>query len=433
MSNRNRASAWARPLVLLAVGLAWIGGQGAHAGDLNAPFALDTADTLPANVRNPRFIDIFASVSSRFSDSGSKEGLGQPLNKIVTGRDVLTEQEDSAKRNLVRGIFKANNIDEGAALGATTGEVNTFADVKVAALAWGITDKLTIAGVLPIIHIDVSASTGFAVSSESANNHQSFMSALSRSETPLTAQEATNQFNDAVNRKLLRLGYEPIPASETISGVGDAQFIGKYRLYNDGVNGVALKGTLIFPTGTAPDPDKALDIPTGDGRLGAGLAGVYDRKLLFNLRWNSYLSYTAMLPHHIVKRIPTSVDDPLSADKEEMYERTRSLAALGTGVDWYVPPAGLILGAGYAFQYLTRADYEPGSTYAQDRYYLLGDQQPLETLHSVLVSAGFSTVDWYQRKKFVYPMQVNVSYTHPFAGRNVPSGDLVAGELVVFF
>lgn len=419
--------------VLFCLQLALAGSSIASAGDLNPPFTLDTADTLPANIRNPRFINIFGSVTSRFGAGGTTEGLGQQLNKITTGADVLKEQEDSAKRTLLRGLLKANHIDEGAALGTTTGQVNTFANVKVAALAWGISDRFTLAGVLPIVHVDVSASTGFAVTPDSAANHQNLLSALGRDQSPITAQDATSQFNDAINRKLIRLGYDPIPSSETINGVGDAQLIGKYRLYNDGVNGIALKGTLIFPTGTPPDPDKALDIPTSDGRLGAGLSAVYDRKLPFDLRWNNYLSYTAMLPHHIVKRIPTSVEDPLSADKEEMYENTRSIAALGTGVDWYFPKTGIILGGGYAYQYLTRASYQPGTTYGADRYYLLGDQQPFEALHSVLASAGFSTIDWYQRKKFVYPMQINVSYMHPLMGQNVPSSDLWAGELVVFF
>ena len=53
--------------------------------------------------------------------------------------------------------------------------------------------------------------------------------------------------------------------------------------------------------------------------------------------------------------------------------------------------------------------------------------------HSMLVSAAFSTIDWYKNKKFFYPLQVSVSYSHPFAGLNAPAGDLVAGELVVFF
>ncbi|MGK5084227.1 hypothetical protein WDW37_13105 [Bdellovibrionota bacterium FG-1] len=416
-----------------SVALAWVltnFGLSAHAADLKTPFALETAATLPAGIRNPRFIDVFTSITSKFTDTGGTEPLGNPLNKVVTWNDVLNAQEDAAKRTNVAAILSKNGLRVEGSPGVTTGEVNTFADVKVAALAIGLTDRLTIAGVLPIVRINVSAATGFVANSDA----QQFVRDIGLSSNPLTAEEAANKLDDAVNQKLIRLGYQPIPSSQTISGVGDAQMIAKYRLHDDGVNSVALKGSLIFPTGIAPDPDKALDIPTGDGRYGLGFGAIYDRKLPWDFRWNIYGTYTALLPHTVVKRIPTSVEDKLSADKEGLQERTRSQVALGTGLEHHFSGAGISLGGGYAFQYMTRADYRPG-TLVDDpgRYLLLDEIQPLESLHSVLASAGFSTVEWYKAKKFVYPFQVNFSYTHPLTGRNVAANDLLVGELVLFF
>src|SRR5690349_15498696 len=64
------------------------------AQDLLEPFALDNADTLPRNVRNPHFITIFGSTTSRYGSGGAIEGLGEPLNKLVTWKDVLQETED---------------------------------------------------------------------------------------------------------------------------------------------------------------------------------------------------------------------------------------------------------------------------------------------------------------------------------------------------
>lgn len=399
------------------------------AGDLKTPIALENTATLPAGVRNPRFINVFAWVGTRFADDGGVEPLGQPLNKVVTWRDVLEAQKESGKLESVGGLLRSNRLTEDGSPGSTTGEVNTFADVKVAALAFGVTDRLTIAGVLPIMNIQVSASTGFVTSAEG----NLFVQSAAERSSPLTADEAANKLTDAVNQKLIRLGYDTIPASQTISGVGDAQLVAKYRLHDDAVNAITLRGSLVFPTGKGPDADKALDIPLGDDRLGVGAGAIYDRKLPWDFRLNAYGTYSALLPRKIVRRIPTSVSDNLSADKEEMRERLRSQFAFGTGVDHVFPSTGITLGGGYSFQFQTHADYEPGDRLEAGRYELLSRVQPLQAMHSLLVTAGFSTVEWFKQKKFLLPFQVNLAYTHPLLGRNVAANDLVAGELVMFF
>ena len=401
----------------------------AVAGDLKTPISLENAATLPAGVRNPRFINVFAWVGTRFSDSGGTEPLGQALNKVVTWKDVLDAQKDSGKVENVGGLLSRYGIREDGSPGSTTGEVNTFADVKVAALAFGVTDRLTIAGILPIMNIKVEASTGFKSNGEGQN----FVAAVSREAGPADGENAGYKLDNAINQKLIRLGYETIPSTQTISGVGDAQLLAKYRLHDDGVNAISIRNSLIFPTGTAPNPDKALDIPTGDGRFGTSLGAIYDRMLPWDFRFNAYGTYTALLPRKIVKRVPTSVSDNLSADKEEVHENLRNQVAFGTGFEHFFRSSGILLGTGYAFQFESHADYDAGTNLDAGRYALLNRVQPLQSMHSVLLSAGFSTVEWYRQKKFVAPFQVNFAYTHPLIGRNVASNDLLAGELVLFF
>ena len=52
---------------------------------------------------------------------------------------------------------------------------------------------------------------------------------------------------------------------------------------------------------------------------------------------------------------------------------------------------------------------------------------------STTLMAGFSTVEWFKNKQFVYPFQANLVYTHPLKGRNASTADVFAGELVLFF
>jgi hypothetical protein len=392
------------------------------------PFALETSATLPQNVKNPRFINIYTSVTEKYDGMGNVNPLGSPLCKVVTVSDVLSGTPANKRIDMAGTVANAN-LTEADALGSTVGQVNTVANVKVASLAWGVTDRLTIAGALPVLKIDVSTSTGFAANA----NGELLVRNVGAAGNEEVQNYARANLNDAVGSKLRRLGYQPIPTQKTISGVGDAQIIAKYKLSDDGVNSTAIKGRVILPTGIQPDADLALDIPTSDGRFGFGLSGIYDRQLPLDLRWDSYGAYTALLPHHIVKRIPTSEWDSLSADKEELYEKTRHQIAFGSGLEHRIPSLGIVTGAGYSFQYQTRADYEAGTAFDASRYYLLGDLQSNQALHNFVATAGFSTIEWYKAKKFVYPFQVNFSYMHPLAGRNVANSDLVAGELLLFF
>ena len=150
------------------------------------------------------------------------------------------------------------------------------------------------------------------------------------------------------------------------------------------------------------------------------------------VRWNAYSGYTLQLPRNYVKRLPTSATDSLSADKEEVSSGARHGVQAGTAVDHLFPTLGLTLGAGYNFQYLSRSSYNRGA-FEEFRYRLLEDLNPELTLHSVLATAGFSTVHWFREKKFPVPFQLNLNFMHAVAGRGTNASDLLAGEVVLFF
>jgi hypothetical protein len=398
----------------------------AFAGDLVAPPALDTAQVLPAGVRNPRFLDVFVTIDSKFGGGGALEPLGQPLDKPITWADVLKTQPDGARRQEILGMRKDAGLDGTTSPGSTSGAVNSYVNVKVPVLAWGITDRLTIAAVMPIVHIDVTADTGFV---QNATGQAFVQHAAEHS--PQQGDEAARKLNNAVSDRLQQLGYLPI-GTTSIDHLGDSQLVAKYNTWNDGVNSLSLKGVLTVPTGQAPNVNAALDIPTGDGQFDLGAGVVYDRMITEDLRWNTNVSYTNELSDSLQRRIPMTSDDPLSADIENVSRTRGDLYSIGTSMNYSFPSIGVNTGAGYMYQYQGRTHFT-GSEFDPIRYTWLSQQTPLEDMHSLTLAAGFSTVDWFKMKKFVYPFQVNFTYTHPLAGRNVESDDLVMGELVMFF
>jgi hypothetical protein len=134
----------------------------------------------------------------------------------------------------------------------------------------------------------------------------------------------------------------------------------------------------------------------------------------------------------VVRRIPTNYDDPISRDKEQLTQNLGESFALGTSLLYEFESLGIQLGAGYNFQFLTQPSYSRG-IYTEERYRFLEAWTPVEALHTATLMAGFSTVEWYQKKKFVYPFQVNIAFSSPIIGRNVTTNNVLAGQIVAFF
>jgi hypothetical protein len=398
----------------------------AYALDLTAPFVLETAQVLPPNVRNPRFFDVFMSMDSKFDGGGNSQGLGLPLYKPVRWSDILDIQKPGTDKKLILATMKDAGVSADSLAGTTTGTVNTFFDVKVPVFAVGITERIMVAVAVPIMNIAINADTGF---NRTANGQNWVQQVSARSVEQ--GNTAATKLNNSVNEKLIAYGYEPIQ-SKTISGVGDIQVVGKYLVYDSPSDHISLKSTISLPTGIGPNADLALDIPTGDARFELGGMIAYDRTLPASFKLNTYAGVTALMPYSVVRRIPTNYDDPISRDKEQLTQNLGESFALGTSLLYEFESLGIQLGAGYNFQFLTQPSYSRG-IYTEERYRFLEAWTPVEALHTATLMAGFSTVEWYQKKKFVYPFQVNIAFSSPIIGRNVTTNNVLAGQIVAFF
>lgn len=397
--------------------------------DVSAPLGLEDTDTLPKNIRNPRFLMVFTQVESKFGSDGSVEPLGKPLNKTVSWNDIIGSRSTEQEKNLVKSVLNSIGInDYSQSPGKATGEVNTAARVLAPVFAYGITDTWTMAAAVPIYNVDVNADTGFIKSAQG----QAFIKASEGD--PSQSEFAARALNDAINYKLKGWGYEEIKSKE-VSAIGDIKLVSKYRFYDDGQNKVLLKNELTTPTGKASNPDAALDVPTGDGQwdLGAGIN--YDRvfkEISNNLSTAVFGSYTFQAADTLTMRIPTEAGSSLSPDKELVNRDLGDVVTLGLGANYTFPEFGLTLGGGYVYQHQATTRFS-GNKFERRRYEFLQDLEPEQTLHSMVASLGFSSVDFYRSGKFVYPFQASITYSHPLSGVNASTADAVAAELVMFF
>ena len=395
--------------------------------ELTAPFVLESTQVLPAGVRNPRFLNFFMSVESKFDRGGVSQPLGSPLNRVVRWNDIIRLETDETRKSMLGALVQRAHVDPNGGPGNTTGQVNSFLDAKVPVLAMGLTKRFTVGLAVPVLSFSVSADSGFSKSEDG----QAFAKHLC-SVNVVECNSVAERLNNAVNEKLKKLGYKPV-GSKRVSNVGDIQLVGKYLLYEDSDQFISVKSTVIFPTGISPNPDDPIDLPTGEGRFQWGNLVAYDRIFAEDYRLNFYGGFTALLPNKMEKRIPEFENDPLSPNKEMLTRKLGGVVSMGTSLLRSFASLGIRAGAGYTFQYQTQPRYSGGSQFSQERYSFLEDLTPAQVLHSATLVAGFSSVEWYQQKKFFYPMQANLIYSHPVFGRNVATSDVISGEVVLFF
>lgn len=415
-----------RFLGLGLVGLGLLSAASAMAGDLRAPFDFETTAVLPRGVRNPRIRALVSTMDERFSSGGGTEPLGAKLNKSVTWQDVIDSKDDSTERALVEGKVGSLGFSKGDSAGNTTGVVNTYLNVKVPVFAIGVTDKLMMAVAVPVVDVEVNADTGFQKSQQG----QEFVNSVGESD-PEKGREAADNLNNAINSKLKRLGYEPIQ-SHKVSSIGDIRVIGRYLTYEAERHAITLRGDATLPTGTPPNADKALDIPTGDGQWDLGAGVIYDYFVTRDraLCANTYFGYTAQLPDQIERRLPVSEYDSLSRDKELLERDLGDIYSAGAALT-YQFQWGFNFGAAYGFQFQERARYK-GTRFSQHRYRLL-EAGTLQSMHSATAGIGYSTIELFRRKQFMLPLQLNLAYSKPLKGRNVVKNELFAFEFVMFF
>lgn len=398
-----------------------------NAAYLKSPYVLETAQVLPSGVRNPRLLNFIMTVGQKWNDEGSIEPIGQRLNKPITWNDLLEAQQTQVDKDLVQSIVNDLELQNTTGPGRVTGLVETYANVVSPILAWGINERLTLAAVVPVVSIDVSVDTGFVRSEEGTALINEICS-----RSPEKCNEAAAKLNDATQRKLARLNYEPL-SSYSVNGIGDVRLVGKYSWENNAQNSLTSKLELWLPTGTEANANRALDVTTGEGRFQLGTRLIYDRWLFNTVLLSTYGGYMAMLPYQVTKRLPTSATDSLSEDKRVLTQDLGHKLEGSLRLAYPIPSTGLTVSAGYTYQFQSGSQYSDGAAAEGNRIAYLSDLEQTQQLHAATTSLTFSTVEWYKTKQFFLPLQANLIYSYPFAGRNVPNNEIISGEMVLFF
>lgn len=389
-------------------------------------------DTLPKNVNTIVFKQVMASkIESKYNAKNEEDTLN------------LREEFTSSRLEDVSAVIKSyfeqlREISPEAYSNFSLGEFSADVEADVTAqglgYGFGLTDRLTVYGSVPVYHIKTEIK--FQQSKES---NLAAIQATVRNSNPDTAigkfvKDLTLQLPNT-NAELLQslvvnyYGYKPIGKWEK-DALGDAEIGLIYRLTDFSDKGVSLAGGAVLPTGQSDDPDSLQDVSTGDGQydaFGEIATGIsfLDNTFQFDLKTR----YTYQFASEKEVRWLEDADLPLAKTKRMVNQK------LGNKVDasftiTYNPMYWMNFNSSLLLSNTGKTVY---SNVSDSNVKTALENETESESRWVRVGVGISTIEAYKRKKFDMPLDVGISAQRLLNAKNTASYDRIDIDFKLYF
>lgn len=389
-------------------------------------------DTLPKHVNTLVFKQVMVSkVQSEYNDSGDNETLNM--------REEFTSSRLEDISTVIKSYFEQlKAISPEAYTNFSLGEfsANVAADISAQGVGYGfgITDRLTVYGSLPIYHIQTDIRFRQTKASNLAAVQATIRNANPDSAMGKFVKDLTLQLPNT-NEELLQslvtnyYGYKPIGKWEK-DALGDAEIGFIYRLTDYSDKGVSVSAGAVLPTGSPDDPDSLQDVSTGDGQYDgfvevASGVSFFDSTIQFDLKTR----YTYQFESKKDVRWIEDADLPLAQTKRTVGQKLGDKVE-ATFTTTYNPTYWMNINSSYI----------AGAT-GKTNYYDVTDPDVKKALESetnssnqwVRVGIGFSTVEAYKRNKFDMPIDIGVSAQRLLNAKNTASYDRIDLDFRMYF
>jgi hypothetical protein len=388
--------------------------------------AFESSKVLPKGVRNINIRNVNTHIEDTTDGSGNPQPLGQPLAKDLTFGKIAAG-EAPLKSKQFRAFLNTNGFSEDQSVGNFSADLNGHINVMASIVAYGLTDRITLAVAVPYYRAATSIDVGFQPNSTG----QAFLNALAQPENNQTgaAREAGLKLNTAVaslNDKLIDNDFATLEDWEE-SGVGDITVATKYLVLEGGVFSLATTNGTVLPTGRTDDPDILQDIAFGDGQTDLFHQWILDESFANKVTLTQHGKYTVQLPDEKNVRAITK-DEVIEVDRTTTRYKLGDKVDAGTSVTWS-PDFGLVSGLGYTYF------KKFGDTYREvpaETKYALEDATDQEA-HNAEAVLGYSTIPAYQRGAFKAPFEIKLTYIKQLQSKNMPVTDLAQFDMSLFF
>ncbi|MDZ4082180.1 MAG: transporter [Bdellovibrionales bacterium] len=412
-------------LATIAVAVAGIA-PSAHAGGLLAPFSFDTAGVMPKGVRGIRIMGFTTEIQERWDGAGGYEPLANKFNKPITFGELADGQPEASDRAQLKGLLMSKDIPLDSIVGDARGVANARLTSTIPVAAYGLTDRLTVAAVIPVIYSRVNVMTGWA----SNENFQAVLDGLSaegRHNKKLSFEE---KLHNVVATKLAGYGYRPLE-NEINQEIGDVTLGAKYLVHKDDALAFAVSSRVVIPTGRQSSVEKLIDIAPGDGQWDVGLGATVEYQHSGQVASYASLGGLYQIESRRAKRVPIVQSENATPDIDfDVEERLGASVSSALGLR-YKPFELWTVGAQYSFQYKGPDTYS-GRAFAEERYQWMSNETE-QDLQAAQVGLTFSTIPLFQKGAFPAPLETTLSFATSLGGRNTNKIAMAAWELALFF
>jgi hypothetical protein len=417
------------------------------------PYALADADdaiVLPRGVSRVSIANHFyLPFDKRYNPSGKVE-------------DIATDFNTSLDSRILPGLAPLSPLVGGtASLGDTNVSFEFDLSITYFEVAYGITDRVTAGVRIPYwwltntvsgrLNSGAGSSANVGLNPAFGRPGQPPLIPLSRGGVPLTTEDI---------QRLIGPGLPGIPGigfkrfdSFSDHGIGDLEVGFRYQYLRTNDWFLAFTGGARFPTGRVDDPDNLTDSGFGSGAyallfrlnhdytisnlwrgqqettadetLGGRAPGTAPGTVVLN----GTIRYDLVLPDTQVKRVPDHVNNPLTANRENVSRDLGDIIELEASAH-YNFLTGLTLLSLYKYGFKLQDHVSGRQGFA---YHSLEEETDY-TEQIFIVSLAYSTFPLYLQKKFPLPLTTSVSYRNRFAGsNNVSKSEYVGVGLEVLF
>lgn len=392
----------------------------------------DTAEVLPKGVFRARieFQNSFP-IKENYNEKGDKEPIAQDFN-VNLNSSVFSLLAPFDPLTISLGLGPAS-------LGQSV--VSTEYELRKAEMLfmYGLTDKLSVGALIPYWWASADVKANLDTTNANLGKNANFPASSPNpivprgapGYTPFTTQDIQNLLGGGLVVNGIKVangfGFKPLQ-SWSNNGVGDIELGGRYQYLKAKDWRLAFTGAVRLPTGKVDDPDNLVDYAFGEGCYSLLFRLNNDFTGLKNWTFNATLKYDVTLPTKLDKRVPDSVDLPITANKEKVSINTGDIFELETTAYYDFTKA---VKASLLYRYQTKRKDDVSGNRGFNYSTLESRSDFMSQIY--IAALSYSTVPMFLEKKFPVPITASLSYRNRFAGKNIFVSEYLIFGLDVFF